>query len=92
VPFDSFVPLCFSAPFSLLLCLYDSATIIVLRTLFCSILTYVPIEGCIVYLVLLKSRNVLIQLFSTFGIGYSVKNVGICEIGSVELKIQWVIY
>ena len=57
---DSFVFLRFSAPFSFFLCLYEDSAIIMLRAFLSPVLAYVPIEGWIVHLVLLKSCDVLV--------------------------------
>jgi len=60
VPFDSFVSLRLSAPFSFSLCFYKSSAVVMLRFFFCSIFTYVPVKSGVVHLILLKSLNVLV--------------------------------
>ena len=48
------------APFSFFLRFYESSVVTVLGALSCSVLIYVSIEGWVVYLILLESRNVLV--------------------------------
>lgn len=88
--FDSFVFLRFPAPFSFFLCFYESSTVILL-SVFRSVLTYVSVEGRVVYLIFLKSSNVLVQLFFGFSVGGLVISGRVREIGSMELKVRWVI-
>lgn len=91
VSFDSFVSLRFSAPFSFLLRFYESSAIVMLRAVFCSVLVYVSVKGRIVYLVLLKSHNVLVQLFLGLRVGCLVIGVRVGEISSVKLKVRRVV-
>ena len=91
MPFDSFVFLCFSAPVSFPLRSYERPTIVMLIALFCSVLTYVPVKSWTVYLILLKSPNVIVQLLFRFEAPCSIKSARVREIGGVELKVRRVV-
>ena len=91
VSLDSFLFLRFSAPFPLLLRPYQSAPITTLIAFLAPELTYVPVKRWTVYLVLLQSHNILIQLLLTFVTASSVKSLRISHIGSVKLKIRQII-
>ena len=91
MPLDPFVLLSLSAPFSFLLPLYESSTIVTLRAIFCPVLIYVSVKGLAVYLIFFKGTDVLVQLFLAFRVGCFVKSVRVREIGSVELKVRWVV-
>jgi hypothetical protein len=92
VSFDSIVFLRFSPPFSLFLCLYHRSAVTMLRAVFRPILTYAFIESGAVYLVLLESNDVFVQPLPSLDVYRLVVNVGIREIGSVELKVRRVVY
>jgi hypothetical protein len=70
------------APFSFSLRLYAGSAVAVFRAGFCSVLIYVFVKGGIVNLILLESRDVLIQPFFDFGVCYFVIGVRIGEIAA----------
>jgi hypothetical protein len=62
-----------------------------LRSSVRAVVAYVPVEGRAVYLILLKSHDVLVKLLSTLNISHLVKGLRIRDVGSVKLKVRRVI-
>lgn len=91
MPFNPLVSLRFSAPFSFFLCFYERSTVVMLGAIFYSVSIYISVKGWIVYLILLKSYNVLVQLSLGFGVDCLVICVRVCQIGCVKLEVRWVI-
>ena len=92
VSLDSLLFLCFSAPFPLLLRPYHCSSVASwLVAFFASELAYVSVEGLAVYLVLLKSHNVLVQLLLALFTRSFIVSVRIGHVSSMVLKIRHVI-
>lgn len=89
--FVSLLFLHFSAPISFFLGSYESSAVVVLRAVFSPVLIYIAVKGRVIYLILLERRNVLVQLFSRFRVGCFFVDVGVGEIGDVELKVRRVV-
>lgn len=87
VSLDPFMFLCFSAPFSFLLCFDESSAVAALRDISSSVLIDVLIEGSVFNLVLLKSHDVLVQFFLLFGVGCFVVDVRVSQEGGMKLKV-----
>ena len=84
----SLVPLPFlrlAAPFPFFLGFDMRSTVPLFRRL--AVATYVAVEGLVVDFILLKGRDVVVQLFSLFRITGMVEGVGIRRVGRVESKI-----
>jgi hypothetical protein len=89
---DSLILLRLRPPVSFPLCSDEGSPIPTwLRCRIYSKVAYVPIKRLAVYLILLKSHDVLVKLFLSFDIDHSVKSLTIREISSVELKVRRVI-
>jgi hypothetical protein len=91
MPHDSFMLFGLSVPFSLSLRFYDRSAIVVPAHIFLSELFYVLVESCKAYLILLKRHDVLVQPFSDLRIRCLIIGARVGQIGSMELKVRWIV-
>jgi len=63
-----------------------------LSAFYSPVLSNVSIKSCVVYLILLKGNDVLIQLLFDLSASCSIESVGVGEIGSMELEVRRVVY
>ena len=92
VPLDPLMLLRLFAPLSLPLRLNHHPPILAgsWTTVF-TVATDISVEGRAVYLILLKSQNVLIELFLTLRVSRLVKRFRISKIGGVKQKVGGVV-
>ena len=91
MPLDSLMSLCLPAPFPFFLCFYESPTIAVLSDVFSTESIYVFVKSLVVHLILLESRNILVQLLLSFRVSDLIIDVRIGEVGCMELKVGRVV-
>ena len=87
VSLDSIMLLRLSAPFSFLLRFNKGSAIAPKIGVFSPELTYPFVKGLIVYLILLKIQNALVQLLLSLSIDDLVKDIRVGDISRMKLKV-----
>ena len=87
VSLDSIMLLRLSAPLSLLLRLNKSSAIAAKIGVLSPELTYPFVKSLIIYLILLKIQNVLVQLLLSLSISNLVKDIRVGDISRMKLKV-----